>query len=59
MKTYAFLVVTGSLLMLLEVNVLNGYTVGDYTGIIALVFKYYHSKCIILLHQPSNLHTGT
>jgi hypothetical protein len=59
MKTYALLVVTGSLLMLLEVNMLNGYTVVDYARIITLVFKHYHPRCIVLLHPPTNLHTGT
>jgi hypothetical protein len=58
MKAYTLLVLTGSLLMLLEVNVLNGFIVVDYAGVIALVFKYYNSKCIILLHLPTNVYTG-
>jgi hypothetical protein len=59
MKTYTLLVLTGSLFILLEVNVLNGYTVVDYAGVIALIFKYHHSKCIIILYSPTNLYTGT
>jgi hypothetical protein len=59
MKTYALLVLIWSLLILLEVDVLNGFTVVEYAGVIALVFKYYYSKCIIILHLPTNLYAGT
>jgi hypothetical protein len=58
MKAYALLVLSGALLMLLEVTVLKGYTVVDYTGIVPLVFKYYHSKCIILLYSSANVYIG-
>jgi hypothetical protein len=58
MRVYALLVLQGALLILLEVNVLKGYAVVDYTGIVALVFKYYHSKCIILLHSPTDVRIG-
>jgi glutathione peroxidase-family protein len=59
MKTYTLLVLIGSVLILLEVDMVNGFTVVDYAGVIALVFKYYHSKCIIILHLPANLYAGT
>jgi hypothetical protein len=58
MKAHIIFVLPGALFILLEVNVLKGYTVGDYTAIMALVFKYYHSKCIILLYSPKNVHIG-
>jgi hypothetical protein len=45
--------------MLLEVDMLNGFTVVDYAPVIPLVFKYYHSKCIIILHLPTNIYAGT
>ncbi|XP_021933555.1 probable glutamate receptor [Zootermopsis nevadensis] len=56
MRLHVLFVLPGAFLILLEVNVLNGYTVVDYTGIVALVFKYYHSKCIILLYSPTNVY---
>lgn len=58
MRVHVLFVLPGAFLILLEVNVLNGYTVVDYTGIVALVFKYYHSKCIILLYSPTNVYIG-
>lgn len=58
MKTYALIMLIWSLLILLEVDVLNGFTVVDYAGVIALIFKYYHSKCIIILHLPTDLYAG-
>jgi hypothetical protein len=59
MKTYTLLVLIGSLLMLLEVDMLNGFTVVDYAGVIPLLFNYYHSKRIIILHLRTNLCAGT
>jgi hypothetical protein len=58
MEIYILLVLTGVLLALLEVHVLEGYTVADCAGVVALLVKHYHSNCVILLHSPTDFYTG-
>ncbi|KAJ4445627.1 hypothetical protein ANN_12309 [Periplaneta americana] len=36
----------------------SAFTVLDYIGVVELVFKYYHSQCIVILYTHSNFTTA-